>query len=111
MNKVILEGRLGRDPEVKFMPSGAQMTSVSLATSNDYKDKSGQYVKKPVSWHNVVCFGDPALALAECRKGDIVRAEGKIQYDEWTDTDGKKRTGTKILCFVIEKKNNKPESA
>lgn len=105
MNKVILEGRLGKDPEGRFTPGGAKLTSAGLATSNDYKDKTGQYVKKPVSWHSLVCFGDPAVALAECRKGDIVHAEGKLQYDEWTDSDGKKRTGTKILCFLIQKKD------
>ncbi len=108
MNKVILEGRIGRDPEVKFMPSGAQMTSVSLATSNDYKDKSGEWIKKPASWHNLVAWGDAALALAECRKGDIVHAEGKIEYSEWTDKEGQKRTGVKIVCFVIERKAGGP---
>ena len=105
MNKVILEGYLGHDPESRFTPDGAQWTKASLATSNDYEDESGQYVKKPESWHNIVCFGYPALVLAECRKGDIVHAEGEIQYDEWTDQNGNKRTGTKILCFVIEKKD------
>ncbi|PKN69597.1 MAG: hypothetical protein CVU54_09695 [Deltaproteobacteria bacterium HGW-Deltaproteobacteria-12] len=105
MNKVQLEGRLGRDPETKFTASATQITTVSLATSNDYKDKAtGQYVKKPASWHSIVCFGDVAKALAEYRKGDIIHAEGKIQYEDWTDAEGKKRTGTKIICFSVELK-------
>lgn len=52
-------------------------------------------------WHNIVCFGDPAKALAEFRKGAVIRVEAKIQYDEWEDSEGKKRTATKIVCFVI----------
>jgi single-strand DNA-binding protein len=107
MNKVILEGRLGRDPEVTYSAAGLKIASVGLATSNDYKDKtSGQFIKKPASWHNLVAFGEPAGSLAECKKGDIVNVEGKIEYNEWTNGEGKKQTRTKILCFGIEKKQS-----
>jgi single-strand DNA-binding protein len=103
MNKVQLEGRLGKDPEVRFLPAGGQLTVATLATNNSYKGKDGSWIEKPSSWHNLTAFGGPALALAEFRKGDIVKVEGKIQYDEWQDKDGKKRTSTKILCFLVEK--------
>lgn len=102
MNKVQLEGRLGKDPEIKFMPSGKAVASVSLATSNDYKDKSsGEWITKPASWHNLVAFGTDADALAGYRKGDKLKVEGKIQYEEWTDKAGAKRLTTKIVCFGI----------
>ncbi len=103
MNKVQLSGRMGRDPEVRSTSSGGAITSASLATSNDYRDKSGQWVKKPASWHNLVAFGPVGEALARFHKGDILRVEGKIAYNEWTDKDGKKRTTTKIVCFEVAK--------
>lgn len=111
MNKVQLSGRMGRDPEVRSTSSGGTITSASLATSNDYKNKSGQWVRKPPSWHNLVAFGPVGEALALFHKGDILRVEGKITYDEWTDKDGKKRTTTKIVCFEVAKESPRGSEA
>jgi single-strand DNA-binding protein len=103
LNKVILEGRLGKDPEVRFLPSGGQLTISTLSTSNNYKNKDGQWIEKPLSWHNVAAFGGAALALAEFKKGDQIKIEGKLEYHNWTDDQGINRSTTKILCFLVEK--------
>jgi len=110
MNKVQLEGRLGKDPEIRFDKNGKPIGSVTLATSNDYKPKgSDEWVKKPASWHNLVAFSKDAEALGTYRKGDKLAVEGKITYDEWTDKEGKKRLTTKIVCFGIQAKDQQPE--
>ena len=110
MNKVMLEGYIGRDPEIKFLVNGSSVANTTLATSNDYKPKgSGDWVKKPASWHNIVAFGKDAEALCTYIKGDKLAVEGKISYEEWTDKDGNKRTTTKIVCFGIVPKEGKTD--
>ena len=100
MNKIILEGRAGRDPETRFSKEGTAITTLSLATSNDYKDQNGDWVKKEPDWHNVVAFGDRANRLAAFRKGDKITVEGKLTYDQWEDKSGKRVTA-KVIAFVI----------
>jgi single-strand DNA-binding protein len=99
MNKVILEGRLGKDPEHRLTTNGSSMAKTTLATSNDYKSKSGEWVKKDPYWHDLVAFGEAAQQLAMFSRGDKVTVEGKITYREWTDKAGNKRKATEIAVF------------
>ena len=107
MNRVILEGHLGRDPEIRYLSSGQPMATVSLATSNDYK-KGEEWVKMPASWHNLVAFGDVATSLAEARRGEKVKVEGKITYRKW-EKDGQERTSMEIQVFKAEIANARPQ--
>lgn len=101
MNKVELSGHVGKDPEVTYLPDGKQLTKLTLATSNDYKGKDGNWVKKPASWHNLIAYGKIAEMLAEAKKGSKLQVEGKIQYRDWSDKSGNKRTTTEIVVFVV----------
>lgn len=104
MNRATLEGHLGKDPEVRFLNNGGQMATATLATSNDYKDKkSGEWVKKPATWHNIVAFGEAATSLSEARKGEKLKIEGKIAYREYTDKAGVKKYVTEIQAWKVEK--------
>ena len=112
MNLVKLGGHLGIDPEIRYLPKGDMVVNASLATSNDYKNRdSGEWIKKPASWHNLVAFGKVAEELAGFAKGNKIQVEGKIMYEEWTDKSGNKRTATKIQIFKIEKQgaDNEPK--
>jgi single-strand DNA-binding protein len=112
VNKVALEGRLGKDVEIRFTRDGKSVANVTLATSNDYQDKSTkEWIKKPASWHNLVAFGKDAENLAGYKKGDKLKVEGKITYDDWTDKSGAKRQTTKIVCFGIVGVDGPKESA
>src|SRR5581483_5891590 len=96
VNKVVLIGNLGRDPEMRYLPSGDPVASFSLATTESWKDKSGQK-KEETQWHQVEVFGKTAEVVRDyCTKGKQVYIEGSIRYDEWTDKDGVKRTKAKI---------------
>ena len=105
MNKVILEGYLGKNPDTKLTASGLQITNTTLGTSNDFLDKvTKEWIKKPATWHSLTAFGEVGKTLATFKKGENIHAEGKLQYDSWEDSEGKKRVSTKIICFGIEKK-------
>ena len=96
LNKVLLIGHLGADPEVRYSASGAAITNVRLATSESYKDKSGEKVEK-TEWHRVVFFGKMAeIAGQYLVKGSHVYVEGRIQTRVW-DKDGEKRYSTEIV--------------
>jgi single-strand DNA-binding protein len=96
LNKVCLIGNLGRDPEVRYLPSGDAVANFSLATTETWKDKSGQK-KEDTQWHQVEVFGKMAEIVKEyCTKGKQIYVEGSIRYDEWTDKDGVKKTKAKI---------------
>ena len=97
VNKVILVGTCGQDPEVRHLPNGNAVTNLSLATSEQWTDKtSGQKVEK-TEWHRVSLFGKVAEIAGEyCRKGSQVYIEGKLQTREW-EKDGIKRYTTEIL--------------
>jgi single-strand DNA-binding protein len=100
-NKVQLSGHLGKDPEVRFTQGGKQVTTASLATSNDYK-KGDEWFKLPPSWHKCIAFGDVAEQLANYRKGSKVSIEGKIQYRTYRDKDGMEHLVTEIFVFQVE---------
>ena len=96
VNKVVLIGNLGKDPEVRYLPSGDPVANFSLATTETWKDKSGAKQEK-TEWHQVEVFGKLAEIVRDyCTKGKQVYLEGSISYQEWTDKDGVKKYRTKI---------------
>jgi len=96
LNKVILIGNLGKDPEIRYTQQGEPIANFSLATSERWTDKSGQKQER-TEWHRVEVFGKTAQIVRDyCSKGKPVYIEGSIKYDEWTDKDGNKRNMTKI---------------
>ena len=98
VNKVILLGNLGKDPEVKYTPSGMAVANFSLATSSSVKDKDGNWQDK-TEWHNIKAFGRTAEIAGEyLKKGRTVYLEGRIHYDSWDDKEtGQKKYMTQIL--------------
>jgi single-strand DNA-binding protein len=97
VNRVILLGRLGKDPEVKYTQSGQALARFSLATDDRRKDESGNWVDQ-TDWHNIVCFGKQAETAGEyAKKGALVYIEGKLRYRSWDDKEtGQKRYMTEI---------------
>ena len=96
VNKVILIGNVGRDPEIRFTQAGEPIANFTLATNEVWNDKSGQKQER-TEWHRVEVFGKTAQVVRDyCQKGKQVYIEGSIHYDEWTDKDGNKRNTTRI---------------
>jgi single-strand DNA-binding protein len=96
VNKVIIIGNLGRDPEVRYLPSGEAVANFSVATTEKWKDKSGD-MQEQTEWHRVSFFGRQAEICGEyLRKGSSVYVEGRLQTRKWTDKDGNERTTTEI---------------
>ena len=101
LNKVILIGNLGRDPEVKYMPSGQAVANFSIATTDRWQNKEGKPEEK-TEWHRIVVFGKQAENCSEyLSKGRQVYVEGRLQTREWQDKEGNKRTTTEIIAFKI----------
>ena len=99
VNKVILIGNLGRDPEVRRMNSGDAVVSFSLATTESWRDKQSGERKDKTEWHNVVIFNENLGKVAEqyCKKGSKVYIEGQLQTREFTDKEGNQRKTTEIV--------------
>ncbi len=99
VNKVILLGNLGRDPDIRSMQSGSKMASFSIATSKRWKDKNTQEQKEKTSWHNIVVFGDGLVDIVEkyVKKGSKIYVEGELQTRKWQDQDGKDRYTTEVV--------------
>jgi len=96
VNKVILIGNLGRDPEVRYMPSGDAVANITIATTETWKDKSGEK-QEQTEWHRVAMFGKTAEIAGEyLKKGSQVYIEGKLQTRKWTDKEGQERYTTEI---------------
>jgi single-strand DNA-binding protein len=103
VNKVILVGNLGQDPEVKYMPSGGAVCNVSLATADSWKDKNSGERQERTEWHRVVFFNRLAEITGEyLRKGSQVYVEGRLQTREWQDKDGQKRYTTEIVANEMQ---------
>ena len=99
LNKVILIGRLGVDPEVRFMPSGGQVTTIRLATSRRWRDKQTNERKEETEWHRVVFFSRLAEIAGEyLKKGSQVYVEGRIRTQKWQGQDGQDRYTTEIVA-------------
>lgn len=103
VNKVILVGNLGQDPEVKYMPSGGAVTNITVATTESWKDKSsGEQVDK-TEWHRVVMFGRLAEIAGEyLKKGSQCYLEGRLQTRKWQDKSGNDRYTTEIVANEMQ---------
>jgi single-strand DNA-binding protein len=103
INKVILVGNLGQDPEVKYMPSGGAVCNVSLATTDSWKDKTSGERQERTEWHRVVFFHRLAEIAGEyLRKGSQVYVEGRLQTRKWQDKDGQERYTTEIIASEMQ---------
>jgi len=98
VNKVILVGRLGRDPETRYTGGGQAVANFSLATDETYRDKNGERQKR-TEWHKIVVWGKQAeIAQQYLKKGSLIFIEGRIQSREWQDKEGQKRTSFEIVA-------------
>ena len=99
VNKVILLGNIGKDPEARVMQNGNKVVSFSLATSESWRDKATGERKEKTEWHNVVIFNENLCKVVEqyCKKGSKVYIEGQIQTRKWTDKDGNERYTTEVV--------------
>lgn len=101
INKVIILGTLGQDPEVKYMPSGGAVCNLSLATSEQWNDKSTGEKKEQTEWHRVVIFGKLAEIAGEyLRKGSQVYIEGQLRTRKWTDQAGQEKYTTYVVVNI-----------
>lgn len=99
LNKVLIIGNLGNDPEIKYTQSGSPVANLSIATSERWKDKNSGEQKEQVEWHRVVLFSRLAeIAEQYLKKGSKVFVEGKLQTRDWEDSEGKKRYTTEIIA-------------
>src|SRR5580692_2389208 len=97
VNKVILVGRLGRDPETRYTGGGQAVANFSVATDETYKDRNGERQKR-TEWHKIVVWGKQAeIAQQYLKKGSQIYLEGRIQSREWNDKEGQKRTSFEIV--------------
>ena len=110
VNKVILIGNLGKDPEVRYLDNGVAVANFSLATTENYKNKEGERVSQ-TEWHNIVLWrGLAEVAEKWLKKGSSVYVEGKIRTRKWEDKDGNTRYSTEILGDNMTMLGGKPSS-
>lgn len=103
VNKVILIGRLGRDPEVRYTPSGDAVANFSIATSEDWTDKDSGEKKERTEWHNIVAWRRLGEICGEyLKKGSQVYIEGRLQTRSWTDKEDVKRYRTEIIANSVQ---------
>ncbi len=101
VNKVILIGNLGQDPEVRYLPQGGAVTNITLATSESWRDKQSGEMKEKTEWHKVVVFGKLAEIAGEyLRKGSQVYIEGQLQTRKWQDQQGQERYSTEVVVNI-----------
>lgn len=102
VNKVILVGNLGRDPELRYIPSGQAVANFTLATNDRWRDKEGNNQER-TEWHRIVVWGKSAENCAQyLQKGRSVYIEGRLQTREWEDKDGNKRQTTETIAQVVQ---------
>ena len=110
VNKVILIGNLGNDPETKFLPSGGAVTNVSLATSESWKDKQTGQMQERTEWHRVVFFNKLAEIAGEyLKKGSKVYVEGSLRTRKWQGQDGQDRYTTEIVVSEMQMLDGRSE--
>ena len=99
VNKVILIGNLGRDPEIRTTQSGDRLANMSLATSENWRDKSSGERRERTEWHRVVVFNDHLVGVIEkyLRKGSKIYVEGQLQTRKWTDNQGQEKYSTEVV--------------
>lgn len=102
VNKVILVGNLGRDPETRYMPDGGAITNISIATTSTWKDKSGEK-QEATEWHRIAFFGKLAEIAGEyLKKGSQVYVEGKLRTRKWQDKDGVDKYTTEVIADAMQ---------
>ena len=110
VNKAILIGRLGKDPEVRYTPDGTMVTNFNLATDENWKDKNGEKVQK-TEWHRIVTFGKLAEICGNYLvKGKLIFLEGRIQTRSWEDKEGVKRYTTEIVANNMQMLDSKGQN-
>lgn len=103
INKVILVGNLGKDPEVRYMPNGTAVANVTIATSEQWKDKQTGDAQERTEWHQVVFYGRPAEIVGEfLRKGSQIYVEGSMRTRKWQDKQGNDRYTTEIIASDMQ---------
>lgn len=103
VNKVILVGNLGADPETRYLPSGDAVTNIRMATTSQWKDKSSGDKKEETEWHRVVFFGKLAeIAGQYLKKGSQVYIEGRLRTRKWQDKEGQDRYSTEIVADIMQ---------
>jgi single-strand DNA-binding protein len=103
VNKVIIVGNIGRDPETRYMPSGDAVTNISVATSDRYKDKQTGEMKETTEWHRVAFFGKLAeIAGQYLKKGSQVYVEGRLRTRKWADASGQEKYSTEIVADSMQ---------
>ena len=111
LNKIMLIGHLGRDPEIRYTPEGSPVASFSLATSENWTDKNGTR-QEHTEWHNIVAWNRLAdLSKRFLSKGRQVYVEGRLRSREWTDRDGNKRRTTEIIATQMVLLGSRPQGA
>ncbi len=112
VNKVILIGNLGQDPEVRYMPNGNAVANITLATSESWKDKNTGETQEKTEWHRVVFFRRLAEIVGEyLKKGSKVYVEGKLQTRKWQDNNGQDRYTTEIVADQMQMLDSRGGSA
>ncbi len=102
VNKVILVGNLGRDPETRYMPDGGAITNISIATTSSWKDKNGEK-QEQTEWHRIAFFGKLAEIAGEyLKKGSQVYVEGKLRTRKWQDKDGADKYTTEVIADAMQ---------
>jgi single-strand DNA-binding protein len=103
VNKVIIVGNLGADPETKYLPSGDAVTNIRVATTDKWKDKTSGEMKEATEWHRIAFFGRLATIAGEyLKKGSQVYVEGSLRTRKWQDKDGQDRYSTEIRADVMQ---------
>ena len=111
INKVILVGNLGADPETRYMPSGSAVTNIRIATTESWKDKDTGDQQERTEWHSVAFFGRLAEIVAEyLRKGSQVYIEGKLRTRKWQDREGNDRWSTEVVANEMQMLGGRPGS-
>ncbi len=111
LNKVLLIGNLGRDPEIRFTPDGTQVATFSLATTEQWNDKSGNR-QEHTEWHTIVAWNKLAeLSKRYLSKGRQVYIEGRLRTREWNDKEGNKRRTTEVIASQMVLLGSRPQSA
>jgi single-strand DNA-binding protein len=111
LNKILLIGHLGRDPEIRYTPDGSPVASFSLATSENWTDKNGSR-QEHTEWHNIVAWNRLAdLSKRFLAKGRQVYVEGRLRNREWTDRDGNKRKTTEVVAMQMVLLGSRPQNA
>lgn len=110
VNKVIIIGNLGGDPEVRFMPSGGAVANLSVATTSKWKDKSSGENREETEWHRLVIYGRLAEVASEyLKKGSSAYFEGRLKTRKWTDTSGADRYTTEVVVEDMRMLGGRPE--